>query len=409
MKEPLTSYQRRLVLFLGVATFFEGFDQIALAQLLPTIRAEMHLSDVQTGLMVAVTNFGTVLAYVLIRAADRFGRKPILTTTIVGYTLCTFATSLVSSAIPYALFQMLARVFLIGEWALSMVYAAEEFPAARRGWVFGILNLWGAVGTILCAGLVPLFLKSPWGWRSVYFTGTVPLLLLAFARRGLRETERFQRLSASERIAPRLMRIWRTPYRRRVLELAVIWAATYVCTQTAVTFAKQHWVEELHMEEGTAGLLIAGSAVGSMPLLYFVGGALDRFGRRRTAVVVFVATALGCVGSYTLASPLSLVVPTTLAIFGASAVLPVLNAFTTEYFPTELRGDAFAWTNNILGRTGYVAAPILVGTLAQRVGWGPAVACTAVGPLLALGLIWLWLPETKGLELEQTARLDAHS
>ena len=29
----------------------------------------------------------------------------------------------------------------------------------------------------------------------------------------------------------------------------------------------------------------------------------------------------------------------TLAIFGTSSVLPVMNAFTTELFPTELRGE----------------------------------------------------------------------
>jgi len=33
---PFTAYQRRLFVFLGVATFFEGYDFIAISQLLPT-------------------------------------------------------------------------------------------------------------------------------------------------------------------------------------------------------------------------------------------------------------------------------------------------------------------------------------------------------------------------------------
>lgn len=402
---PLTRYQRRLFVFLGVATFFEGFDQMALAQLLPTIGAEMHLDEGETGLLVAFTNVGTVLAYLLVRQADRWGRRPLLTMTIAGYTLATFVTGLVSDPVPFAILQLLARVFLIGEWAISMVYAAEEFPAARRGSVIGIISAFSALGAVLCAGIVPWLVRSPLGWRTVYFVGTVPLVLLAIARRDLRETQRFLDAARGERAAPSLFRIWRTPHIRRVLQMALIWGLSYVCTQTAVTFFKQHCVEDLDMEDTRVGGLIAAAAVVSMPLVFLVGRMLDRVGRRRTAAIVCVVTSLGCVGCYTLEGELMLFVPAVLAIFGASAILPVLNAYSTELFPTELRSDAFAWSNNLLGRIGYVLAPLAVGYAAGHVGWGIAVASTAIGPLLALALVVRWLPETRGMELEQTSRM----
>lgn len=404
---PLSAYQRRLFVFLGVATFFEGYDQMALAQLLPTLRRDMSLDDWQTGLLVAFTNLGTVVAYLLVRQADRVGRKPVLSLTIAGYTLCSFASGLVSSVWLFGALQFLARVFLIGEWAVSQIYAAEEFPAARRGHVIGVINAWGALGAVVCAGVVPLLERSPLGWRTVYFVGTVPLVLLAIARRTLRETARFESLPAAERAPPSLFRILGTPYLPRVLRLALIWGLTYVCTQTAVTFFKQHAVEDLGMDAGRVGLLISAAAVVAMPLVFVAGRMLDVLGRKRASIVIFVLTALGAIGCYTLRGEALLFVPAVLAIFGASAVLPALNAFTTELFPTELRSDAFAWSNNLLGRLGYVLAPIAVGAAAAEVGWGPAVAATALGPLLALALILLWLPETKGRELEDTARLDA--
>lgn len=94
-------------------------------------------------------------------------------------------------------------------------------------------------------------------------------------------------------------------------------------------------------------------------------------------------------------------------MFSVSAVLPVLNAYTTELFPTELRGDAFAWANNLLGRIGYVLAPPIVGAAASQVGWGPAVGSTVLSLLLALvAILWL-LPETKDRTLEETAALDS--
>jgi putative MFS transporter len=86
-------------------------------------------------------------------------------------------------------------------------------------------------------------------------------------------------------------------------------------------------------------------------------------------------------------------------------VLPLLNAYTTELFPTDLRSDAFAWANNLLGRITPVVAPPLIGAAATLSGWGPSVAATVAGPALALVLILVALPETRGRELEQTSAL----
>ena len=112
---------------------------------------------------------------------------------------------------------------------------------------------------------------------------------------------------------------------------------------------------------------------------------------------------IGIFGCYSLENHWAITAALIFGIFGASGVLPVLNAFTTELFPTKLRGDAFAWSNNLLGRIGYVLSPMAVGAMAGQWGWGPAIQVTVIGPILALGLIFLWLPETSSKELEETA------
>ena len=92
-------------------------------------------------------------------------------------------------------------------------------------------------------------------------------------------------------------------------------------------------------------------------------------------------------------------------IFGVNAVMSVLNTFSTELFPTAIRSDAFAWANNLLGRVGYILAPILVGRLAEELGWGRSIQLLTVLPLLALVPIFLWMPETNRLELEESSQL----
>ncbi|MES1184681.1 MAG: MFS transporter, partial [Myxococcales bacterium] len=169
-------YQRRLLVFLSVASFFEGYDFFALTQILPNLRADLHVDQFGGGLLVGFINCGTILAFALARKADRWGRKPLLTATIAGYTVLTFLSGLSPNVYVFALLQMLARIFLIAEWATSMVIAAEEYPARGRGTVMGVVSAAGGFGAIVCAGVVPLLLHTAYGWRSVYFVSIVPLL-----------------------------------------------------------------------------------------------------------------------------------------------------------------------------------------------------------------------------------------
>ncbi len=403
MGTPLTSYQRKLFVFLGVATFFEGYDFMALTQILPNLRAEFGLSPKQAGWLVASINIGTVVAYVLVRYADRWGRRRVLNTTIAGYTIFSGLSGFAPNAVSFALLQLVARVFLIGEWATSLVYAAEEFPAARRGMVIGAINAFSSLGAIVCAGTVPLILHTRFGWRTPYLIGVFPLLILIYARRNLRETRRFEEQVRDENRP--FGAIFKTGYRSRVLRLGLIWMATYACTQNAITFWKEFAMAERRLSDAQVGMSITIAAVFSMPLVFMVGALLDRMGRRRGAVVIFVATALGVFGAYALHDRILLTIALVIAIFGASAVLPVLNAFNTELFPTELRGDAIAWSNNLIGRVGYVLSPALVGVFAEQIGWGPAVRMTAIFPIIALVMILSFLPETNARELEETAAL----
>lgn len=400
MKPSFTAYQKRLFVFLSVANFFEGYDFFAISQLLPSIRESYGLNEQQGTWLISLINFGTILAFLLIRRADRWGRRQVLSVTIAGYALFTFLSAWAPNATSFGLLQMVARIFLIGEWATSMVVAAEEYPAERRGMVIGVVSASGGLGSIICAGVVPLLLKTPLGWRTVYLVGVVPLLLVMYARRGLRETERFTAAAASRPPAASLFEILRGPHRRRVLELGAIWFLSYICTQNAVTFWKEFALKERHLTQGQAGLIISVAAVVSMPLVFFAGKMLDAIGRRRGAVVIYAAAILGVLGGYTFWGVVPLLVSMTVGIFGINAVLTVLNTFMTELFPTEVRGNAVAWSNNLIGRIGYVLSPLAIGQVVEQFGWGVPLRVTTVFPLLALGLIFLWLPETRSRELE---------
>lgn len=403
-KAPLSSYHRWLFFFLGVAGFFEGYDTFAFTQLLPQIRAEMGMSKSDAGLLIGIINIGAIVAYALVRLADRWGRRRVLTITILGYTLCTLLTGISPNAAAFGAAQLSARVFLVAEWAIATVYAAEEFPAARRGTVIGIIHGLNGLGAIACAGVAPELLKTSLGWRGVYFIGAIPLLLMAIARRSLRETRRFeQQVAAREATRPSFLRIFEGPFRNRMLLLALIWGLTYFCSTTAITFWKEHAVAERGLsDEGVRAHVTIAAAV-AMPLAFGAGKLIDWVGRRVGALIIYTMVVLGTLGSYSAPGQALVIVSLILGMAGITAVGVVLGAYNAELFPTDLRGDAFGWANHLLGRISLIAAPVAVGFGAERIGWGPSVSLTAIFPCVALALILLLLPETRGRELEETS------
>jgi putative MFS transporter len=407
VRTPLTAYQKKLMFFLSVACFFEGYDFFALAQILPSLKHSFAMTDGDIVALDAAVNFGAVAAYLLVRAADKHGRKPLLTVTITGYTIFSILSGLAPNIVLFGVFQFLARMFLVGEWAVATIFAAEEFPADRRGLVIGVIQAMSSLGAIACAGIVPEIAPStrPELWPRVFFVGGVPLAIIALARRGIRETARFQERGAQPLSAPSVFRIWSTPWRWRLVQMALIWAFTYVCTTKAVFYWKYFAVSERGLTDHDVRDALTVAALGSLPLVFLSGRLLDRLGRKSGSALIFTACALSVAAAYLLHGKWPLTAALTLGVFGTSAVLPVLNTYTAELFPTELRSDAFAWSNNLLGRLGAVLSPFLLEPIAERYHWGPTIAATAIGPLLALMLILWKLPETRGKELEETSAL----
>ncbi len=84
-----------------------------------------------------------------------------------------------------------------------------------------------------------------------------------------------------------------------------------------------------------------------------------------------------------------------------------MNSYSSELFPTQYRGTAYAWANNLLGRLGYVVSPVIVGLLVSETGaYGPIVASTAIFNLVAIALVYRLLPETKSMELEESSAVE---
>ena len=398
------TYLRRLLVFLCMVAFFDGYDLFAISQTLPELRAHFHLTPVEGSHLLAIANLGTVAAYLLVRLADRWGRRPLLLTCLAGYSVASLLSGLAPQTWTFLVGQLAVRFFLVSALSTAILYATEEFPAARRGRTVSLVQASYSLGAIVCAALTPRLVQTALGFRTVYLVGASSLLLLLFSVTGLRETAAFQQ-SAQARAsspAPLWPRLPQPPHRRRMLQLAAIWILTFLCNQSATVFWKEYAQADRGLSSARIGAWVAIAAVVALPLTVLAGRLIDRIGRRRGAIVLYLTTACGVALAYTPLSERMLLPALILLIAGSSATVALLGTWTAESFPTDQRGDAFAWSNSLLGRLGFILSPLLVAALVPTLGWGHTLVLAAILPVVALSLVLLWLPETAGQAIDRS-------
>lgn len=392
----LSAQHRTLLLLLGAATLFEGYDRFIVSLALPYIGRDLGASEGQLGFALSLIRIGALLSLALGRLADRHGRRRVLLLTIVAYTVATAATGLSQGLVAFVAFQLVACVFLTAELALAQVVIAEEFPADARGRGQGLLGAFAALGAGVAAILFPLMQHSPLGWRGLYFVGILPLLLIAYLRRTLPETKRFEALSATDASRPGVADVLRSGLRKRFLALTGLTAAEMLMAGPTFGFISYHATHAYGWTPAQVSLMMITAGGIGLSGWFIFGRLADSWGRRFVGVFAVVGASFGVIAYYR--TPW-LLPAFTVIVFLESGVGIAINSLGTELFPTALRATAKSWITNA-GILGAMLGLAIVGVASEWAGGADVViACLAIVPLAAAPLLLL-LPETSGQELE---------
>lgn len=401
-RQLLTAEHWRILVLLGAATFFEGYDFNIITVALKPLRHTFGISQATASVWIAVVYLGAIPAVFAARRADVRGRRRILLPTIVAYTVMTGATALAPSLPAFVTFQFLARFFLVLQATLVWTIVAEEMPARARGFAFGWLAMLSALGTGWCAilnGTVvsPLHLS----WRWLYVAAIPVLLVVTSLRRTLGETGRYQAVVAGGAVAGRWTAILQSPYRSRLVLLcgtAVLANLTAQATVYVVDFMES----QRHLSASAASLTLVASGALAIPVLLLAGSISDRFGRKPILCSFCVVAVFGFFCFFYLAhGEVALFASLALIYVGVFGTWPTGTGFGAELFPTELRafGNSFATGARYVGQsTSFLVAGALIGGAGSL---PRAVLILSVGPLAAAGLVLAFFPETGGRELEE--------
>ncbi len=395
-----TTDARKALLAASLGWLLDAFDVMLYALILTAVIEDLGLSRETGGLMASLTLASSAVGGLVFGVvADRLGRTRALNLSILLYSVFTFACGLAQDVAQFAIFRVLLGLGMGGEWASGATLVSETWPEKHRGKALGIMQSCWAIGYGLAAIVVAIVLPR-FGWRAVFFVGIVPALFTFWIRRSVKEPEMWttQRAAEARGVRQAAEFPWRLAFFLAAMNAATmfawwglnLWVPSYLSlpsTQGGVGLSTE-----------TMAMFVVAMQVG-MWLGYVTFGFIsDALGRRPTYIGYLVIAALLVWVYGMVREPLVLLVLGPFVAFFGTGYFSGFGAVASEIFPTSIRATALGVTYNS-GRLLSAVAPYIVGSMAQRRGFGPAFTLTAFA-FLAAAMFWIGIPETKGRQMK---------
>ena len=403
---PIPPVEERHLSLLGavaLALIFEEYDLAMLTAALPQIAESLQMAESDLGLYLGMIRLGAIPAIALIPYADRVGRRRVYLVSLVGTAIATLLTAFCQTPMQFVVCQMVTRTFFVAGSAIAFVMIAEEFPALHRGWGIGMLGALAATGHGIAMGFFSMIDILPYGWRSLYAVGIVPLLLLPYFRRRIPETKRFEahiEQTKSENGSFSLMPLFALyrDFPARTVGIALIGFVPAVGLIGAFQFT------------GYVTQILRGWSPGQYASMVVFGGALgiagnivagrlaDRFGRRVVGISLLGSFPFWVALFYNgpgWAMPIAWIG----FLFASQGGRVILRTLATELFPTSQRASATG-LYTILEAIGGATGLFLIYMGSSGMDDILSLITWLAFAVLVGGGVLLFFPETKHQELE---------
>ena len=383
--------------------------------------------DAKLGTIAAFATFGVgyiarpIGAFFMGHIGDKFGRKRILTSTLLLMGISTFLIGAlptyhqvgITAPILLVVLRLLQGLSAAGEQAGANSMTLEHAPAHRRAFFTSFTLSGTQMGFILAtmvflpiAGLPEDQLLS-WGWRIPFFLSAVVVAVGVWVRRSLPETPAFEaevRSHSAPRVPIAELFQHHTPDVLRVIVAALVSVVSTIFGVFVLSYA----VNTMHLPRTTMlGLLVATNvvALAAIPLWAMLS---DRIGRR--PVFIF-----GALGSALLIWPTLWTIAQAnvmlIFVFGLllsgivySASNGIWPSLYGEMFDTRVRLSGMAIGTQIGFALGGFAPTISAAILGDGpTGWMPVAAFVSVS-CVAAAIAAFTARETYDLPMERLGR-----
>ncbi|QRF32681.1 MFS transporter [Bacillus safensis] len=427
---PFSRWHLKPRIIMGSATFFDAFDALSLAFVLPVLIGMWNLSPAQIGLLIGSGYIGQAIGAIFFGwLAERRGRVFSAKWTVFLMSIMSIACVFSGNFMALFIFRFIQGIGVGGEVPVAASYINELSRAQGRGRFFMLYEMIFPLGLMISAQ-IGAFVVPSFGWKWMFLIGGIGGLIVFVFFFMLRESPRWLiskgRLDDAERIIEEIeastdkrmpvakqvssstekgdwKELFSTFYRKRTLIVWGLWFSAYF-----VSNGLNNWLPSLY---NTVYNLPVGDSLRAASLtnilqtigVFACAFLIDKVGRKRWATIAFVLTgvlltALWISGAN---SPESVIYLGSAAYGMMGTITVLLYLYTPEIYPTRMRviGTAFAtaWL-----RLASAIAPIMIGFILEVSGVSTIfilfASVTVVGAILAFKMI-----ETREKVLEDIA------
>lgn len=436
---PFSRLHLRLAAILSIGTFFDAFDAICIAVALTVIFTTLHIGFFDAGLVFSSAYIGQFIgAWGFGFLSERYGRKNAFIWALLLYGVLSMATALAWNLQSLVVIRVVQGLGLGGEIPAAAVLINEMLRSQKRGRIsmtYQTVFQWGALLTPIIGLLFFNLFGQELGWRLMFLFGGIPAVAAIYAWFALPESPRWladrgrydeadqvlremenqnwsKPLPAPERVTPppleqlRFAELFSGVYLKRTLMVWTAWLCAFF-----VAYGYSLWLPTLYVKIG--GLPVNNALalsivpwIFNMSLMYLSALVIDRIGRKPIFVFGFCAIILAGLGGafivdywHTTVWQVLFGIGLLLGI-GTSLCTTMLFTYTSELYPTRMRGLGVAAGSGML-RLAAVIAPAAVGALlASGFGIDSVFVMFGFAGLIGAVVLAIFGIETKQQSLE---------
>ncbi|UGQ31446.1 MFS transporter [Acinetobacter calcoaceticus] len=374
---------QKLILFFCFAIIaLDGLDVVVMGLIAPQIIQEWGISAQELAPVLSAALVGLAIgALVSGPLSDKFGRKPVLILSVLGFGIFTLLTAFSTDITHLLIYRFLTGLGAGAAAPNAATLVSEYAPDHRRSFSVTVaycgFSLGAAAGGFLAAWLIPEF-----GWRSMLILGGVlPLILVPFLYWKMPESITYlvKQSYSQDKIKAILKRLFpqssflnqeiylnevkteksglglilSSKYRYGTIMLWISYFMAlfliYLCSSWLPTLIKSNQFTISQAAIVTSFFQIGGP-VGSITL----GWCMDHY---RPRLVLFIAMLIGALATFGLGyfghDMMLMCVFAWILGFTFNGGAVGLSALATGYYPTSARATGASWMNGI-GRFGAI-------------------------------------------------------
>jgi putative MFS transporter len=420
--EKITPSQRNVLWITRFSWAFVAMEIIIISFTLSLFAKIFNLREFEIGLLASASLIGNIIGAIIFgRFSDKIGRRPLFQITLLWYSIFTALTAVSNTFSELFILRVLAGIGIGGVLVIDPALLSEFLPPKKRGKLMVSLDLFWPIGSFIALLLSYVFLEILNGnWRGLFLAAAFPAFIVALFRLLVPESPFFlAKTGKIEEAASVLFKLTGknvnsesitfaieekgsyselfTLYKKRVIAMLAAWTSLNY-TYYGLFLWLPTVLNILALYGNNIWFFLALAFLFQLPGYLSAMFLVEIWGRKRTLTVYLLLSGItgitmGLFTNDVLRFTLSMLLVSFFNLGAWGSVYP----FTSELYPTKLRGKSFGLAEGV-GKVIAVIAPLIFGALYQITGTlnVPLIVTMTVAIIGAI-IVLIFAPETKKL------------